>query len=309
MAKRFTDTDKWNKKWYRQLGSKLRDVRQFILDNCTHAGVWEVDLETLKHFTGQSVGVCDIEAAFRGEVIRLPGDKIFIPAFIDFQYGPLSEESKPHQSVIKELKKLTLWEEYAKGYPTLKDKEKEKEKDKEGESEGKIETTSADGVTPRDLFALWNQQRGSLPEAEKLSDERIKKAKAQLRKYPDLDHWQRSLRKLATSEFCVNEWRPGIDDWLSESKRLRALEGKYDRKISTENAAPLSAADRAAGEILAAIKTVPDGDIEQMQRRLGDLWPVYRAAGGRSRLGPLKPYEFRQAISAALAQMQSQAGA
>lgn len=80
------------------------------------------------------------------------------------------------------------------------------------------------------LFELWNQERGSLPECCEISEERRKKARAQLKKYPDLEHWRNVIHKFLASEFCVNEWKPGIDDLLSESKRLRALEGKYDKR-------------------------------------------------------------------------------
>lgn len=135
MAKRFTDTNKWDKAWFRSLGSGLRDVRQYLLDKCDNAGIWEVDLDTLAHFTGQAVTLEDIQKAFRGEVYPVGNDKLFIPGFIQFQYGELSETSKPHVSVIKRLKSLTLWEAYQRVSSTLKDKEKEKDMDKEEDKE------------------------------------------------------------------------------------------------------------------------------------------------------------------------------
>ena len=55
MAKRFTDTGKWDKSWFRKLGSKLRDIRQYVLDRCDHAGLIEIDLETFEHFIGDMV--------------------------------------------------------------------------------------------------------------------------------------------------------------------------------------------------------------------------------------------------------------
>lgn len=136
MAKRFTDTQKWDKAWYRLLGSKLRDVRSYLLDRCDHAGVWDLDLDTLAHYIGEPVSMDEIAKAFRDRTTII-GDKLFIPDFIEFQYGALSEESKPHQAVIARLKKLGIFEGYTKGIHTLKDKDKEKEKEKEGESEGK----------------------------------------------------------------------------------------------------------------------------------------------------------------------------
>ena len=131
MSKRFTDTEKWKKAWYRELGPALRDLRQYLLDSCDHAGVWEVDLATARHFTGSAVSLDDVQAAFRGRAVPVGPDKLFFPDFVEFQYGELSEESKPHKSVITRLKSLGLFERYSKGIHTFKDKDKDKEQDKE----------------------------------------------------------------------------------------------------------------------------------------------------------------------------------
>lgn len=140
MAKRFTDTQKWHKAWFRQLGSKLRDVRAYVLDSCDHAGIWELDLDTATHFIGEPVTLGEIYRAFRDRVV-IVDDKIFIPDFVEFQYGELSEDSKPHQAVIARLKKLGIFEQYTKGMYTLKDKDKEKDKEKEKEREPKKPVT------------------------------------------------------------------------------------------------------------------------------------------------------------------------
>ncbi len=138
MAKRFTDTAKWDKAWYRKLGSRLRDIRQFCLDRCDHAGVLEMDFETFEHFIGSPVSQVDIEAAFQGK-LSIVGDKYFFPDFIEFQYKCLVTELNPankvHLSVIKRLEKLDL------SSPSLaprqgamqgaKDKDKELDKDKD----------------------------------------------------------------------------------------------------------------------------------------------------------------------------------
>src|SRR5688572_18734064 len=108
MAKRFTDTDKWKKRWYRELGSTMRDVWQYPLDHCDFAGIWEIDLEVLSFMIGEEITLERILDTFSCKVILLPDDKLFIPDFIEFQYGQLSEESKPHLSVIKRLQKLGI---------------------------------------------------------------------------------------------------------------------------------------------------------------------------------------------------------
>jgi hypothetical protein len=107
-------------------------------------------------------------------------------------------------------------------------REEKNRREKNRRSGPKEEPGVPPGLTPQILVDLWNENRGSLPRCEKLSEGRRRKARDQILRYPDLIHWQESLLKLTTSPFCVSEWRPGIDDWFDESKRLRAIEGRYD---------------------------------------------------------------------------------
>jgi hypothetical protein len=83
--------------------------------------------------------------------------------------------------------------------------------------------------SPAELLEIWNLNAGPLPKA-KISTERERKARVQIKKYPDKEHWLAAVSKFTASDFCVNEWRPGFDDFLSERKRLRAIEGNYDNK-------------------------------------------------------------------------------
>lgn len=105
-----------------------------------------------------------------------------------------------------------------------KDKEEDKELDKEEESK----PPKKPALNPRVLVEVWNSDRGTFSEVLEFSDERKRKASAQLKKYPDIAHWRQVLAKFKASKFCLDEWRPTFDDWLSEAKRLKALEGKYD---------------------------------------------------------------------------------
>lgn len=83
-------------------------------------------------------------------------------------------------------------------------------------------------LRPATLQSLWNDNCHPLPKCKTLGKSREKKARAQLKLYPEKTHWVDSLKKLTASKFCVEEWKPGFDDWLDEAKRIRALEGKYD---------------------------------------------------------------------------------
>jgi len=147
MAKRFTDSEKWQDRWFRKLPSIYKLFWIFILDNCNHAGIWKKDLELAEFLIGEKF--CEIPDEFPGDFKQYFGERIiffsndywFIPKFVRFQYGNLNPESKIHGSVIKELEKHSLWEGYQKGIykglNTLKAKAKAKDKDKDKDKDKK----------------------------------------------------------------------------------------------------------------------------------------------------------------------------
>lgn len=137
MAKRFTDSDKWRKPWFRSLDMKAKMVWGYLTDNCDHAGIWPGAFDLMSSDVGFKVSAENLRDWFGDKIISF-GDRYFLPSYIEFQYGELKEESKPHQSVIKILtkygfdpKNLTLSKQYPNSMDTIKDKDKEKDKDKD----------------------------------------------------------------------------------------------------------------------------------------------------------------------------------
>jgi len=156
MSKRFTDTEKWNKPWYREMKAEKRDLWNFLHENCDHAGIIEIDLDRFSFFLSRKVSIEEIHSVLRDFVI-LDDNKILLTQFIGFQYGELKEHCRPHQSVISRLKSKQAWFAYinhmskpkglVKGYDTLFDtlknlpdtlKEQDKDKDKEQEQEQRL---------------------------------------------------------------------------------------------------------------------------------------------------------------------------
>tara|TARA_R100000734_G_C3319284_1_gene114946 strand:- start:4332 stop:4994 length:663 start_codon:yes stop_codon:yes gene_type:complete len=119
MAKRMTDTDKWKKRFVRELSPQHKLLWFYILDDCNHAGIWEVDLEVASIRVGFDLSHNHLPSSFGEKVISFDnGDKWFIPDFIDFQYGELNPNSNVHKSVIQLLERYNL-EGYVKGSQTL----------------------------------------------------------------------------------------------------------------------------------------------------------------------------------------------
>ena len=93
MAKRFTDTEKYKKAFYRKLPGAYKLFWDFICHDCDHAGIWHVDIEIAQIYIGRDMEV-DLGQALklfnagekRVEVLN-GGSKWFIRTFVDFQYG------------------------------------------------------------------------------------------------------------------------------------------------------------------------------------------------------------------------------
>tara|TARA_R110002051_G_scaffold85502_2_gene150699 strand:+ start:1526 stop:2179 length:654 start_codon:yes stop_codon:yes gene_type:complete len=110
MAKRFTDTDKWKKGFMRGLPTKYKLMWLYILDDCNHAGVWETDFEVASIRIGSKISENEAIKHYADNIrIFDNGDKWFVPKFIDFQYGQLNANSRPHQAVIKLIDKYDLY--------------------------------------------------------------------------------------------------------------------------------------------------------------------------------------------------------
>ena len=105
MAKRFTDSEKWGKTWWMELSSKNKVFWMYLLDNCNHAGIWEVNWRLAK-FHCEGISENEIKVVFKKQYEVLnDGKKWFIKDFIEFQYGTLNENVKAHKSVIDILSK------------------------------------------------------------------------------------------------------------------------------------------------------------------------------------------------------------
>lgn len=141
MANRFTDSRKWDDPWFRKLPCKYKSFWIFLLDKCDHAGIWKVDFESATFHIGEPIEAQEIKDVLEGRIYEYR-DKWFIPKFIFFQYGMLSELNRVHKSVLEILEKEGLYKVYTQTLEGLKDKDKDKDKEKrvvKGEKNSSLE--------------------------------------------------------------------------------------------------------------------------------------------------------------------------
>lgn len=150
MAKRFTDTSKYKKPFFRGLPGAYKLFYDFLYHDCDHAGIWIVDIEIAQNYVGNDMPINPTKALelFNSEEVRVipfdNGKKWFIPLFISFQYGQLSENNRAHGSVVQILKKFKLIDENLTPIdyipkpltsPLQGDKDKDMDKDMEMDKE------------------------------------------------------------------------------------------------------------------------------------------------------------------------------
>lgn len=139
MSKRFTDTNKYKKPFIRGLKGPYKLLWDYLYHDCDSAGVWIVDFEIAQLYIGSDMKVTKEEALKQfnnGEkrIIEFDNNKKwFIPSFIEFQYGKLSQTNRAHNSVIQILKKYNLLDKLNKDLisPLEGTMEEDKDKDKE----------------------------------------------------------------------------------------------------------------------------------------------------------------------------------
>lgn len=124
-----------------------------------------------------------------------------------------------------------------------------------------IMSESVPTISLKKLIALWNDASNTLPKCRSVSSNRKRKINSQLKRYPSFDHWQDALDKFKESKFIQEKWRPGIDAFLNEDNRLKALEGQYDDRKAKRNKTMTfqQAKTEANREAYEAIDSLVDG--------------------------------------------------
>jgi len=177
MAKRFTDSDKWKKPFIRGMEAPYKLLWLYILDDCDHAGIWQVDEDVARIRVGTEIDFNEAIKLFGNHIQLLDyGQKWFIPDFIEFQYGTLNPENRVHKSVIDIHNKYKI-KPLISPLKGAKDKDKEKDKDKDIEKEvEKIIFPEAIENIFTEFLAMRKKSKKPVTEyAEKLLRDKLKK--------------------------------------------------------------------------------------------------------------------------------------
>lgn len=241
MAKRFTATEKWHDKWFRELPLKYKMFWVYLLDNCDNAGIIEIDLKPAEFYIDCKLNIDEINKLFEKRLYKINSDKWFIPKFIGFQYNSLNPAVKAHKSVIDKLNKYSLLNSdlslikdidnsLLTVHRTVKDKDMDKDIDKD-----MVMVKDMDKDTVPDFDKVqehWNifAKENNLCQIVKMTKDR-KAGILQRMKEPEFD-WKNIFIAVKESDFLLGKksdsWKVDFDFiFCSPKNYLKILEGKY----------------------------------------------------------------------------------
>lgn len=247
MAKRFTDTEKWTKKWFGNLSLKEKMLWLYICDACNSAGIADFNPRFFSFAVGFKITRDTLQKAFGDRLYWFEESKFFIPSFIEFQYGQLSDMCKPHRPIIAELVKkglmkvengkgmLTLTKGYdtplervsvpfGKGINTLQEKEKEKEQDNININNIKTTTKQVELLSVPTAFELFWQEypkkrAGSKDKARIAFDKAIQRGQI------TAEQLVAKAKEYAASEEATKndgQFAKGAQAWLNDDRFLQS---------------------------------------------------------------------------------------
>ena len=114
MAKRFTETTKWNEDWFLDLNSEHKLFWIYICDNCDHAGIFKPNKRLFELLIGKKINVSEFISVVNEDKVRLlelNNGRWYLTGFISFQYGgKLNENNRVHKSILALLiKNEIIW--------------------------------------------------------------------------------------------------------------------------------------------------------------------------------------------------------
>ena len=139
MSKRFTDTNKYKKKFIRELPLAYKVLWDYLYHDCDHSGIWHVNFDIAKLYIGGDIEINEDKALelFNKDEERVivlnGGSKWFIIPFIRFQYGALDSNNRVHKSVLDLLHREQINKGLISTLKGCKDKDKDKDKNKDKE--------------------------------------------------------------------------------------------------------------------------------------------------------------------------------
>ena len=114
MTIRFTEREKFRDKWYRSLTPVQKCIWEYLISECDHAGLLELDIKMMSFQIGTEITIDQVKVFEKiGKIKFLNNDIVFIPKFVLFQQrlerlDQLNPKNRCHKSILDRLKKFGI---------------------------------------------------------------------------------------------------------------------------------------------------------------------------------------------------------
>ena len=106
MAKRFTDSEKWQDVWFTELSNDDKIIWLYLLDTCDNAGIFKLNLRLINFNCSTNRTIEEFISIFKKRITQINEESWLINKFCYYQYGPDFLTSK-NKAVEKAVIKLT----------------------------------------------------------------------------------------------------------------------------------------------------------------------------------------------------------
>lgn len=246
MAKRFTDTEKWDRQWFEELSPNLKLFWIYLLDKCNNAGIWHVNMKRANYSMGTRLTEKSVLEAFPDRIQVVAADKWLVIKFIPYQYGKLSpERSNIHKGVLKSLVAAEVNPNPFLTLPVANVKEMERDQGKDKalvkEKVKDLDKGNRIALTPDTVVNLWNSAMGA-----KLGYCKSLGANKHLKNFLDAvqflnteKSWLELFELCDQSDFLSGrtergDWRASLTWLVDYDNALRVLNGEFKSGADTD---------------------------------------------------------------------------
>ena len=106
MAKRFSDSEKWNDVWFTELNNDQKIIWIYLLDHCDNAGIFKLNMKLINFNCSTNISVEEFISIFKERITQINKESWIINKFCYFQYGPDFLTKTTNKAVISAIKKL-----------------------------------------------------------------------------------------------------------------------------------------------------------------------------------------------------------
>ena len=102
--RRWTETTKWQDRWFRRLVPTSKLFYLYLLDECDEAGVWEIDFDLFAVMSGISISPESLIEDLGNRIQVLEGEQILVRKFLPYQQPKGLQAHVPlHQKIQRRL--------------------------------------------------------------------------------------------------------------------------------------------------------------------------------------------------------------